>query len=53
MENVANLLETQLPRPPDHEKNYQQVECGICYAQFLPIGNALHMGLNAYELILY
>lgn len=41
VENVANLLETQLPRPPDHEKNNQQVECGICYAQFLPIDEEL------------
>ncbi|KAH9664097.1 e3 ubiquitin-protein ligase fancl [Citrus sinensis] len=41
VENVANLLETQLPRPPEHENNYQQVECGICYAQFLPIDEEL------------
>ncbi|KAB2617649.1 E3 ubiquitin-protein ligase FANCL-like [Pyrus ussuriensis x Pyrus communis] len=31
------LLETQLPTPPDVEKNDHQVECGICYAQSLPI----------------
>ncbi|KAJ4714655.1 E3 ubiquitin-protein ligase FANCL-like [Melia azedarach] len=41
LENVANLLEIQLPRPPDHQNNYCQVECGICYAQFLPIDEEL------------
>ncbi|KAM1315333.1 hypothetical protein ACFX10_018922 [Malus domestica] len=34
------LLETQLPTPPDVEKNDQMVECGICYAQSLPIGKS-------------
>ena len=38
IENFAAALETSLPGPPDVRKNYQQVECGICYAQFLPIG---------------
>ncbi|KAL5821948.1 hypothetical protein ACOSQ3_023830 [Xanthoceras sorbifolium] len=38
LENVANLLETQPPRRPvDHHNNDQQVECGICYAQVLPV----------------
>ncbi|TQD82915.1 hypothetical protein C1H46_031514 [Malus baccata] len=27
--------------PPDVEKNDQQVECGICYAQSLPIDDEL------------
>ncbi|XP_042990987.1 E3 ubiquitin-protein ligase FANCL isoform X4 [Carya illinoinensis] len=37
LENIACLLETQLPRPIDVQKNDQQVECGICYAQCLPM----------------
>nr|GEW31912.1 E3 ubiquitin-protein ligase FANCL isoform X1 [Tanacetum cinerariifolium] len=36
-ENLANMLEFELPGPPGVEKNEQQVECGICYSQFLPI----------------
>lgn len=35
-ENLASVLETRLPGPPDVEKKDQQVECGICYAQCLP-----------------
>ncbi|XP_022751174.1 uncharacterized protein LOC111299915 isoform X2 [Durio zibethinus] len=31
------LLETQLPRPPDEEKNNHLIECGISYAQYLSI----------------
>ncbi|OMP01722.1 hypothetical protein COLO4_11640 [Corchorus olitorius] len=38
-ENLEYLLKTQLPRPPDAEKNNNLVECGICYAQYLPIGD--------------
>lgn len=38
VENLASALETSLPGPPDVQKNDQQVECGICYAQYLPIG---------------
>ncbi|XP_021274389.1 E3 ubiquitin-protein ligase FANCL isoform X1 [Herrania umbratica] len=40
-ENIECLLETQLPRPPDKEENNLLVECGICYAQYLPIGDEL------------
>lgn len=45
LENLASLLETHLPGPPDVLKRDQQVECGICYAQNLPIGNAIQMYL--------
>ncbi|CAB4314433.1 unnamed protein product [Prunus armeniaca] len=41
LENLKCLLETQLPIPPDVQKNEQQVECGICYAQSLPIDEEL------------
>ncbi|KAL4376979.1 hypothetical protein GQ457_02G015570 [Hibiscus cannabinus] len=41
-ENLERLLNTQLPRPADEEKNNHLDECGICYAQYLPIGSALH-----------
>ncbi|KAJ9670394.1 hypothetical protein PVL29_026747 [Vitis rotundifolia] len=41
IENLASALETSLPGPPDGHKNEQQVECGICYAQFLPIDEEL------------
>ncbi|XP_057481539.1 uncharacterized protein LOC130768486 [Actinidia eriantha] len=40
-ENLAITLETQLPGPPDLQKKDQQVECGICYAQCLPIDDEL------------
>ncbi|KAM7520355.1 hypothetical protein LguiB_019317 [Lonicera macranthoides] len=40
-ENLANVLEIQLPGPPGVQKNDQQNECGICYAQFLPIDDEL------------
>ncbi|XP_071708482.1 uncharacterized protein [Rutidosis leptorrhynchoides] len=40
-ENLANILELQLPGPSGVEKNNQQVECGICYSQFLPIDDEL------------
>ncbi|XP_057492018.1 uncharacterized protein LOC130777631 isoform X2 [Actinidia eriantha] len=40
-ENLAITLEIQLPGPPDVQKNDQQVECGICYAQCLPIDDEL------------
>ncbi|XWS41719.1 hypothetical protein CRYUN_Cryun17cG0106900 [Craigia yunnanensis] len=40
-ENLECLLKTQLPRPADEEKNNHLVECGICYAQYLPIGDEL------------
>ena len=41
VENLDSALETSLPGPPDVHKNEQQVECGICYAQFLPIDEEL------------
>ncbi|KAJ7952701.1 E3 ubiquitin-protein ligase FANCL-like [Quillaja saponaria] len=41
LENLARVLETQLLRPPDVPKNNQQLECGICYAQFLPVDDEL------------
>ncbi|BBH05851.1 zinc ion-binding protein [Prunus dulcis] len=41
LENLKCLLETQLPISPDVQKNEQQVECGICYAQSLPIDEEL------------
>ncbi|XP_059438107.1 uncharacterized protein LOC132170960 isoform X2 [Corylus avellana] len=41
LENLTCLLETQLPRPTDGQKNNQQVECGICYAQYLPVDDEL------------
>ncbi|XP_047315464.1 E3 ubiquitin-protein ligase FANCL isoform X2 [Impatiens glandulifera] len=41
-ENLAVVLETQLPGPPsNNHKNEQQVECGICYAQCLPFDDEL------------
>lgn len=40
--NLANVLEIQLPRGPLHVQTMnQEVECGICYAQFLPIDDEL------------
>ncbi|KAL5556728.1 hypothetical protein UlMin_038964 [Ulmus minor] len=41
LENLACLLETQLPSPPDVHMSDQQVECGICYAQSLPVDDEL------------
>lgn len=35
-ENLSIVLDTQLPGPPDIQKN-DHIECGICYAQCLPI----------------
>lgn len=40
-ENLAFILETELPRPSHVLENDQQVECGICYAQYLPIDEEL------------
>ncbi|XP_012079473.2 E3 ubiquitin-protein ligase FANCL isoform X2 [Jatropha curcas] len=37
LENLASVLETQLPKPPNIHKNDLQFECGICYAECLPI----------------
>ncbi|XP_030496358.2 uncharacterized protein LOC115712235 isoform X1 [Cannabis sativa] len=41
VENLTCLLETQLPSSPVSQKNDQQVECGICYAQCLPFDDEL------------
>ncbi|KAK4416373.1 E3 ubiquitin-protein ligase FANCL [Sesamum alatum] len=40
-ENLARVFDTQLPQPPHVQKNEEQVECGICYAQYLPIDDEL------------
>ncbi|GLU20178.1 hypothetical protein SLE2022_363900 [Rubroshorea leprosula] len=40
-ENLASILETQLPRSRDFLRDDRQVECGICYAQCLPIDDEL------------
>ncbi|GER28202.1 zinc ion binding [Striga asiatica] len=40
-ENLACILNTQLPLPPHQQKNEEQIECGICYAQFLPVDDEL------------
>lgn len=39
-ENLTNIFELKLPGPPSVHMNDQQTECGICYAQYLPTGNA-------------
>ncbi|MBA0677791.1 hypothetical protein Goari_019180, partial [Gossypium aridum] len=41
LENLECLLNTQLPRLADEETNNHLDECGICYAQYLPIGDEL------------
>ncbi|KAJ6678810.1 UBIQUITIN LIGASE PROTEIN PHF9 FANCONI ANEMIA GROUP L PROTEIN [Salix viminalis] len=41
LENLAFVLETELPRPSHVLENDQQVECGICYAQYLPMDEEL------------
>ncbi|XP_043697604.1 E3 ubiquitin-protein ligase FANCL-like [Telopea speciosissima] len=40
-ENLVSVLETVLPGPPDIQKDNQKFECGICYAQYLPIDDDL------------
>ncbi|CAH8364051.1 unnamed protein product [Eruca vesicaria subsp. sativa] len=43
-ENLECILGTELPKPPgllQVEDDHQQVECGICYAQFLPTDEEL------------
>ncbi|THU65958.1 hypothetical protein C4D60_Mb05t09130 [Musa balbisiana] len=40
-ENLAALLERELPGPPVSSKDDGQVDCGICYAQFLPVDDEL------------
>ncbi|KAD7479352.1 hypothetical protein E3N88_02488 [Mikania micrantha] len=49
-ENLANLLEFQLPGPPGIEENDKQTECGICYSQFLPMMN-LDLKVEAEQII--
>ncbi|OVA16068.1 Fanconi anemia complex [Macleaya cordata] len=41
VENLENLMETSFPGPPDSWRDEEQVECGICYAQCLPINDEL------------
>lgn len=38
-ENLAHMLDIQLHGPSSIQKTDPQTECGICYAQNLPIGN--------------
>lgn len=41
-ENLECILGTELPKPTNlqaEEDDHQQIECGICYAQFLPTGD--------------
>ncbi|XP_010245636.1 PREDICTED: E3 ubiquitin-protein ligase FANCL isoform X2 [Nelumbo nucifera] len=40
-ENLASTLEMPLPGPQDVQKDDKQVECGICYAQYLPVDDEL------------
>lgn len=40
-ENLTSIFEFELPGPPDIQKNDQQLECGICYAQYLPTDEEL------------
>ncbi|XP_010547576.1 PREDICTED: E3 ubiquitin-protein ligase FANCL isoform X2 [Tarenaya hassleriana] len=41
--NLVCVLDAELPRPHSvqHEADHQQIECGICYAQFLPTDEEL------------
>ncbi|KAL3813719.1 hypothetical protein ACJIZ3_014987 [Penstemon smallii] len=41
LENLARIFDTQLPQAPHGQKNESEVECGICYAQYLPIDDEL------------
>ncbi|KAL8472833.1 hypothetical protein ACS0TY_029887 [Phlomoides rotata] len=40
-ENLVHIFGTQLSQPPHAQKNEEQVECGICYAQHLPTDDEL------------
>ncbi|MCD7473480.1 hypothetical protein HAX54_015381 [Datura stramonium] len=40
-ENLAHVLDIQLHGPSSIEKSDPQTECGICYAQYLPIDDEL------------
>lgn len=39
--NLANVLEITLPGHPDVKMDDQQIDCGICYAQYLPVDDEL------------
>ncbi|KAF6157968.1 hypothetical protein GIB67_015284 [Kingdonia uniflora] len=41
LENLAIVLAIMPPKPPEAQRDDQQVECGICYAQCLPVDNEL------------
>lgn len=49
-ENLTSIFEFELPGPPDIQKNDQQLECGICYAQYLPTGNTIHVFIKRWHL---
>ncbi|XP_031384766.1 E3 ubiquitin-protein ligase FANCL isoform X2 [Punica granatum] len=40
-DNLTCMLEFQLPKAPDIVQTNDEVECGICYAQYLPLGDEL------------
>ncbi|XP_016473133.1 uncharacterized protein LOC107795080 isoform X1 [Nicotiana tabacum] len=40
-ENLENILDVQLHGPSSIQKTDPQTECGICYAQYLPIDDEL------------
>ncbi|XP_020083280.1 E3 ubiquitin-protein ligase FANCL isoform X2 [Ananas comosus] len=41
-ENLATILETQLPQPPAASaEDDDQLDCGICYAKHLPVADEL------------
>ncbi|XP_027179295.1 E3 ubiquitin-protein ligase FANCL isoform X2 [Coffea eugenioides] len=40
-ENLTSILDIELPQPPEVRKDDRQTECGVCYAQYLPIDDEL------------
>ncbi|CAI9111209.1 OLC1v1011380C1 [Oldenlandia corymbosa var. corymbosa] len=40
-DNLASVMKIQLHEPPDASKCDQQTECGVCYAQYLPVDDEL------------
>lgn len=41
-ENLAALLEYTLPKPPTvSSMDEERIDCGICYAQHLPVGRSI------------
>ncbi|KAL5707222.1 RING-type E3 ubiquitin transferase [Ranunculus cassubicifolius] len=40
-ENLANVLGMSLPKPECVQNQQHQTECGICYAQYLPVDEEL------------